>query len=625
MTLKDSVQAVLDHALKQLGVQQSARIEIARDEKFGDYACTSAMDQRVRDEAGIKNPRELATKLIGQIEKSDTPAISGLDRYHAGLTKLFSETEIAGPGFINLRIHNDVLFAIASGCLKNRAEYGRSDQKDGPRILFEFVSANPTGPLNVVSARAAALGDSCCNLLDAAGAKTEREYYVNDYGNQVNLLGLSALLRLAESAGVKLKFAERTKTKDGAPAYEFKNEPGIPFPSEGYHGQYLSDIAKSVAAKHKDIGLSETELNLLKKHSESADCNPGIFDTEELSGFKQHSVLFGRATAEYFLETQKEDLEGFRVKFDNFFQESRLHESGSVEKAKDSLGNHTYEEDGKILFKSTDYGDDKDRVIIRDDGRPTYLLADIAYHKDKKDRGYDKIINIWGPDHHGYIARLSGAMQALGLEKDKFQVLIAQQVNLLDDGEPVIMSKRTGKFITMKTLIEEIPVDVTRYFFVMRSFEAHLDFDFKEASDTSEKNPYYYVAYAHARIRSLLTKAEEAGLKPLEASDLATAKTGSGKMTDERRKLLWMIARFPEEIRDAAYSFEPHRMTGFLYLTAASLSRFYTMPANRILEMKPEEAAWLLAVLDCVSICLKNGLKLLGMEAPERLVRDQES
>ncbi|MBI3395325.1 MAG: hypothetical protein HY042_05785, partial [Spirochaetia bacterium] len=231
----------------------------------------------------------------------------------------------------------------------------------------------------------------------------------------------------------------------------------------------------------------------------------------------------GEAATDYFLETHKTDLERFRVTFTSFFRERSLHTSGSVLGVRKFLSDLLYTEDGKELFRSTDFGDDKDRVVVRDDGRPTYLLADIAYHKTKVDRGFDRIYNIWGPDHHGYIKRLSGALQVMGLPAERFRVLIAQQVNLLDAGTPIVMSKRTGRFITMDTLLEEIPIDVTRYFFVMRSFDAHLDFDFTAAKDTSDKNPYYYVAYAHARIRSIFAKAKERGLEPLTADGIRPA------------------------------------------------------------------------------------------------------
>ena len=619
MNLKEVVLKRIEEGLSALGPsvdRPPARVEYAREEKFGDYACTVAMDKRFREaypnRAGeFKNPRAFAQALLG--------ALTDLEEQ----SRIFSKMEIAGPGFLNLWVESDVLFRSAAQAVENSSEYGRTPNTAPRRIIFEFVSANPTGPLNVVSARAAALGDSMCNLLEAAGEQVHREYYVNDYGNQVDLLGRSCLLRFLERRGVPLRFA----AKGPGGEYTYPSGTGLAFPLEGYHGEYLADITAQALLAHSELTPSDAQVEEAKAvagrvRQAATDAVAIAQQAGELfttNGFVEAASALGRAALDAFLETHKRDLSLFRVRFDRFARESELHDSGAVLAAADSIARHVYAENGKKVFRSTEYGDDKDRVIIRDDGRPTYLLADIAYHKTKLERGFTHIYNIWGPDHHGYIKRMEGALAALGCPPGSFHVHIAQQVNLLEDGKPIVMSKRTGRFITLQTLLEEIPVDVSRYFFVMRSPESHLDFDFAEARDTSDKNPYYYVAYAHARIRSIFARAAERGLAPTE-SPFTRHKIA---LTEERRRLLFLCARFPEEVRDAAFAFEPHRLATFLYQLAAALSRFYGAKDNKIIDQNPETAAALLSILEATAICIKNGLALLGMEAPERMTRDE--
>ena len=317
---------------------------------------------------------------------------------------------------------------------------------------------------------------------------------------------------------------------------------------------------------------------------------------------------------EYNIEGQKRDLERFNVVFDNWFHEKGLHEAGDVERALEYLNDQKviYESEGKKFFSSTDYGDDKDRVVVRDDGRPTYLLADITYHKNKVDRRYDLILDIWGPDHHGYIARLSGAMQCMGYGSDRFRVLIAQQVNLVMEGEIVKMSKRLGNFSTMAELIDEIGVDVARYFFVMRSMDSHLDFDLALAKKQSSENPVFYLQYAHARICSIFREAESRGItyKPSEADK-------DHLQNPEAVNLLKLLAKFPEEIHDAAVSFEPHRIANFLLRLAQGYHRFYT--EHRVLSEEKGRTPAYLSLCDAVRIVLRNGLRLLGVSSPERM------
>lgn len=602
MVLNDIIINFFSSALSDLANQPvNARIENARDERFGDFACTSAMDNQIRELCGIKNPRELATKLEQKLIERNSQE------------QIFTKIEIAGPGYINVTLSPDFLFQFVLQSIQAQDQYGKTKTKSPRNIIFEFVSANPTGPLNIVSARAAALGDSCCNLLEAAGEKVYREFYVNDYGNQVNLLGISCLFRILELREIKIKFS--TKTPDGT--VQYKNEAGLPFPAEAYHGEYVKEI---VASFEKEFIIPKTQLDRLRTQSQRTDLTEANIYSEILDNqLNQIAAELGKRAVDQFLESQKNDLANFGVTFDQFFRESTLHKDGAVLKVATDLNDFVRKEDGKTLFLSSQFGDDKDRVIIRDDGRPTYLLADIAYHQTKIKRGFTHIFDIWGPDHHGYIARLSGAMQALGLAKDRFQVIIAQQVNLLENGQPVVMSKRTGKIITLNELMQEIPLDVVRYFFTMRSFDTHLDFDLTEAKDTSAKNPYYYVAYAHARICSILKKAEDQNRTP------KLTKPNQIEWSDERRRLLVLVARFPEEVKDAALNFEPHRLISFLYQIATATSRFYGVAENKIIDLDEKTAITLLTVLQSVAICLKNGLTLLGMNAPNRLDRDSTS
>lgn len=601
MTVKESVEKEIRAALRKIKLRADLplKIEYAREEKFGDYACTVAMDQRWRQlaaekDARFRNPLVLAESLAEILNE----------------TNKFSNVSAVPPGFLNLSLSAETMHSMVQAAAARPAAYGRSRRKkDARRIIFEFVSANPTGPLNVVSARAAALGDSCCNLLEASGEMVFREYYVNDYGNQVTLLGISCFYRYLESQGVRLRFAR--KNPEGV--FLHPPGPGLPFPAEGYHGSYLKNVSRRIAKEQPAI-LPPDDLVARLKAESTRDRAPEDYSAL-LKECQTYCENFGRYATQFFLKSQQGDLKKFRVSYDGFFLESTLHESGAVEKAAQHIVQKTYQEAGKTLFRSTDYGDDKDRVILREDGRPTYLLADIAYHKSKVDRGFTEIYDIWGPDHHGYIARLQGAMQALGFPAERFRVLIAQQVNMFDQGQPVVMSKRSGMLITMKDLLKDIPVDVLRYFFVMRSFDAHLDFDLGQARDTSEKNPFYYVAYAHARIQSIFQKAKERGLEP--------DSTGELEMTAERRRLFFLVARFPEEVVDCARTLEPHRLVTFLYHMATALSQFYGPPENKIIEQDKVVAGRLLELLRAVAACLKNGLALLGMKAPDRLQRER--
>ncbi len=540
-------EAVAGGALPGEILSLPVKIEYPRDSKFGDYATPLAMEaaRLLR-----KSPIAIAEALVPYISKD--PRIG--------------QAEAVKPGFINIFISHTHLYDILKRIGAEGRAYGRNTKEKPRRINLEFVSANPTGPMVIVSARAAALGDSIANLFEASGDTVEREFYVNDYGNQVTLFGKSVL--------------ERIKEIEGKP---------FSIPEDGYHGEYVRDIARYVA----DTFAAELAA---------------ITDDDGKAEF------CARRAIEHNVEDQRKDLEEFNVRFNRWFNERVLHESGDVERAFATLEGKGYiaEEDGKKVFLSSRFGDDKDRVVVREDGRPTYLMADIAYHNDKVKRGYDLIIDIWGPDHHGYIARLSGAMQALGFPPENFKILIAQQVNLLMEGVTVKMSKRLGRFSTMKELVEEIGVDVARYFFTIRSLESHLDFDLALAKKESSENPVFYLQYAHARICSIFREAEKRGI-PCDTSVAARAHLDN----PESEVIMKLLARYPEEISDAAETMEPHRIGTYLMKLAQSFHRFYVM--HRVLTDDREASATFMLLSDAVRYVMESGLALLGVSAPEQM------
>ncbi|MDA3901436.1 MAG: arginine--tRNA ligase [Spirochaetes bacterium] len=523
------------------------KIEYPKEEKFGDYSTPLALESaRVLKKA----PFVIGEILKQYIEKSS----------------LVEKVDVVKPGFINMFLSQQSLADYVVSAVAAGDSFGCSEKTDPLKYSIEFVSANPTGPLNVVSARAAALGDSLANILEAAGDKVDREFYVNDFGNQVNLFGLSVYSRYQELLGKEIQF-----------------------PEDGYQGEYVKDIAQHII--------------------DTNEFKPDQFSSEE-----EILAFFSNYAISYIVKSQQTVMEQFRVNYKQWFRESTLHESGIVQKTYEEMlaRNVIYDEEGKKFFSATDYEDDKDRVVVREDGRPTYLMADIAYHENKFARGYDSIIDIWGPDHHGYIARLRGAMIALGHDSDKFRVLIAQQVNLILDGEAVKMSKRLGRFSTMQELIDDIGVDAARYFFVARSMDSHLDFDIELAKKRSSENPVFYLQYAHARICSIFKEATKRSID-LSENEIRLEYVENA----EAQSLLKMIIRFPEEIADAATVFEVHRLANYLLRLAQGFHRFYTV--NRILTDDSDCTKSMLTVCSAVKNVLHNGLSILGVSLPESM------
>lgn len=472
--------------------------------------------------------------------------------------------EIAGPGFLNFYLQSDWVYDLLTRALEGGEAYGNAPAK-GERMQVEFVSANPTGPLHVGHGRGAAFGSALVNLLRAAGYDVEAEYYINDAGNQINNLALSVDARYQELLG---------KTVD--------------FPENGYHGHDIIETAQQIIDKYGDQYLALSE-------------------EERLAVFKPLAL-------KEKLAKLKEDLEAFHVPFDVWFSEKTLHEAGYIKETCDYLTKHgkMYEKDGARWLKSTDYGDDKDRVVIRDNGVPTYLAADIAYHRDKFRRKFDRIINIWGADHHGYVCRVKAAVSALGYDPDALEVLLLQMVSLYRNGQLVKMSKRTGESVTLAELIEEVGTDAARFFFIMRSIDSQLDFDLDLAKSQSNENPVYYIQYAHARIASIFRQAKEAGI-PMPS---ANAKLSALKEEAEI-DLIKKIGEYPEEIEEAARERAPHHIARYAHELAGLFHTFYNQ--CRIVGVEPELSEARLALVTAVQQTIRHALTMLGVSAPDKM------
>ncbi|MBG9446394.1 arginine--tRNA ligase [Cytobacillus firmus] len=496
-----------------------------------------------------KAPRVIAEELIASFDSSK-----------ASIEKI----EIAGPGFINFYMNNAYLTDLIPAVLGAGDQYGETTVGNNQKIQVEFVSANPTGDLHLGHARGAAVGDSLCNILDKAGYDVSREYYINDAGNQINNLALSVEARYFQALGLDKEM-----------------------PADGYHGEDIIGIGKKLADEHGDKYVNADE--------------------------KERFDFFRAYGLKYEMAKLKQDLEDFRVPFDVWYSETSLYHNGKIDTALQALkdNGHIYEEEGATWFRSTTFGDDKDRVLIKNDGSYTYLTPDIAYHKDKLERGFEKLINIWGADHHGYIPRMKAAIQALGYDREALEVEIIQLVHLYKNGEKMKMSKRTGKAVTMRDLVEEVGLDATRYFFAMRSADTHLDFDLDLAVSQSNENPVYYAQYAHARISSILRQGEEQGMSA-EAADYSLI--SAEKEIDVLKK----IGEFPQAVGEAAQKRMPHRITNYIYELASSFHSFYN--AEKVLDAEnPERTKARLALIKAVQTTLKNSLKLIGVSAPEKM------
>ncbi|MEK4566527.1 arginine--tRNA ligase [Alkalihalobacillus sp. FSL R5-0424] len=497
-----------------------------------------------------KAPKQIAEQITERLNKEKASV---------------SEINIAGPGFINFYMDNSFLRDVIKDVLSKPDTYGESDAGKGEKILVEYVSANPTGTLHLGHARGAAVGDAMCKIMEKAGYQMGREYYINDAGNQINNLAYSVEARYKQALGMDAEM-----------------------PEDGYHGKDIIEMGQELATAEGDSYLK-------------------LADEERLKAFRTYGL--NKA-----LEKIKVDLADYRVEFDTWFSEMSLYESGVIDRTLDVLRkqDEIYEEDGATWLRTTKYGDDKDRVLIKKDGSYTYLLPDIAYHEDKFNRGYDRLIDMMGADHHGYIARMKAAVEALGYNREKLDIQITQMVSLVQGGEKVKMSKRTGKAVTLRELMEEVGLDATRYFFAMRSLDTQLEFDMDLAVSKSNENPVFYAQYAHARVCSMLRQGEELGLSYSLDTDLSPI--DSVKEYD----LLKAIGDFPAVVADAAAKRTPHKVANYVHDLASALHSFYN--AERVLDAEaPEKSKARLALMKSTQITLQSALALLGVSAPEKM------
>ena len=547
-SIQESLLRSLREASRPLGAEPGeVTLEKPKDRARGDFASPLAMGLAKKLK---RPPLQIASEILASF-KPDKGLLSGF--------------EAAPPGFINLTLSPAVCAGALEKALAQGADFGRNAQGKGQKVLLEFVSANPTGPLNIVNARAAALGDSIASLLSACGTEVVREYYVNDAGNQARLFGESLEAALSRVQG---------EPKEA--------------PEGGYQGAYMEDLAKAYLDEEGEV--------------------PG-------GDFNVSCKKLGEWGMDRVIRWHRETLERYGIRFDRWFSERReLHDTGLVSRTLEKLEKMglTYEKDGATWIKTSEFGAHKDEVLLKSNGVPAYIVADIAYHLNKLDRGCTKAVNIMGPDHHGHILSMKAAHKALGFPEGSFDVLVAQQVNLLEGKEKVKMSKREGKFVTMDELLEKVGKDAARFFFVMRGPSSHLDFDIEVALKQTDENPVFYVQYAHARICSLLRKAKEAGLEPALKAD------GMGALREpEELSVLKEIMLYPQWVEESGRAYEPHRLVVYLNGLAANFHVFYAK--HRVIGEKPETARARLSLALGVKNVIHNALALLGVSAPEQM------
>ena len=500
------------------------------------------------------NPRQIANRIVQEIEKSKEQEI----------TKI----EIAGPGFINFYLENNVLHSVLREIMQQKSQFGRSDIGKNEKINIEFVSVNPTGPLHVGHGKCAAVGDALAKILKAAGYQVTTEYYINDHGKQIDTLGESVLARYQKLFGEN-----------------------IDFPENGYQGEYIIALAEEIRDRYDDKFINRNAKENIEFFKEYA----------------QNSIL----------QDIKNDLNSFGVRFDNWFSEKSLYDKNKVQPVIEKLlkENHVYRYEGALWFKASGFGDEKDRVVIRENGEPTYFASDIAYHDDKYNRGFHTLIDIWGADHHGYIKRMKAAVMAMGYNPDTFQVLLVQFVTLIKDGEVVGMSTRGGEFITLKNLLQEVGSDVARYFFLMHSHDSHTEFDLDIAKSQSMENPVFYIQYAYARICSIIEKGR---VNNVVLDDKIEEEVNLSLLDKKvELELIKKLANFRKTIENSAEHWKPHLIASYLHELAAQFHKYYTEYKVLGEDRKLSEAR--LYLVHCVKIVLENALFLLGIKAPEQM------
>ncbi len=550
--LRIQLQHQLAQSLKQAFPEQSlpsVEIETPADKKHGEFSSNIALKSA---KLFKKSPLDIAAEfqiifqnVIGQ----------------ADLKEKISKIEIKKPGFINFYLTHQAFYGVLEQVFEKRDDYGRIELKEKKKWQIEFVSANPTGPLSVAHARQAAVGDALANILNFIGYEVHKEYYINDGGNQIRILGESIRCRSRQILGEN-----------------------VPFLEDGYQGEYIKEMAQEFLNKENIQEVAQL---------------PVVEDF----------MAYGRDT---LLDVIKKELDDFGVHFDFWARESQIATPEKIEEALNFLKDKGYIEarDGAVWFLSTKFGDDKDRVVKKSDGAYTYLMPDIVYHKHKLDRGFDKLIDILGPDHHGYINRITAAVQALGWEKDALEVAIVQLATIYRNGTKVSMSTRGGQYVTLREVMDEVGVDVSRFFFLMRHMAAHLDFDLDLAKKESSENPVYYIQYAHARVHSMNTKAQEAGIKAKE-SNFGVLKES------EEIALINKIGEFSSSLNKCHYELDPYSLVTYLQELAACFHKFYDV--CRVVDADKDLSAERLGLVNAAKVVLANGLRLLGVSVPEKM------
>jgi len=577
--LREALRSLVPAVLAECPDPAQVVVERARDAQHGDFASNIAM--RLAKPAR-KNPRELAQAIIAALP----------------VNSLVAKAELAGAGFINFRLAKDAWFAELRNVAAQGDAYGRSNIGAGRKVMVEFVSANPTGPMHVGHGRGAAYGATLGNLLEATGHAVYREYYINDAGRQIDILAVSVYLRYLEMCGE-----------------------AVTFPSNGYRADYILPVAQALRGARGDA-LRRPAAEVMQGAPPDA---PAGDKDKHIDGLIENSrralgatefddiVLFAR---DAMLADIRNDLDEFRVHFDKWFSERELNKSGAVDRAIDALraSGHMYTSDGAEWFKSTDYGDDEDRVVIRANGEKTYFASDIAYHYDKRQRGHDLLVDVWGADHHGYVTRVRGALQALGAPGDCFEVTLMQLVSLFRGGEKLSMGKREGNFVTLRELRNEVGNDACRFFYLMRSHDQALDFDLELAKSRSNENPVYYVQYAHARVCSVM---KELGVRSLGYDAVQGAAHLALLANDHEQAVITALSRYPEIVERAALDRTPHSLVHYLRDLANTLHTYYNAE-KWIVEDAALRNARIMLVL-AVQQVIRNGLRILGVSAPESM------
>ncbi len=580
--MKDQLLSLFEQAIAQLKTDKvvpvehevNVQFERTRQKDHGDFATNVAMTLA---KPARRNPRELAELIVAALPQDS----------------LITKVDIAGPGFINLFLAQDARYSVLSTVFAQGDVYGLGEPNSKQKIMVEFVSANPTGPLHVGHGRGAAYGDALARILTAAGNTVEREYYVNDAGRQMDILAVSVWIRYLQA-----------------------NDVAIELPDNCYKGDYVVGMGQQLQQQHGATYLVPSEqLEQACAGLELEEALDAIISlAKNQLGTEGFDVFFALALNS-ILDDIRQDLSEFGVDYDTWFSERSLFDSGKIQRAIEKLkaSGDVYDKDGALWFKTTDYGDEKDRVVVRDNGQPTYFASDIAYHMDKLERGFDLAINVWGSDHHGYIPRVKASLQALGLDSDKLKVLLVQFAVLYRGGEKVGMSTRSGEFVTLRELRDEVGSDAARFFYAQRKSEQHMDFDLDLAKSQSNDNPMYYVQYAHARICRIFDTAAE---REIDTSDIANANFAELD-SDHESTLLTLLQRFPEIVQTAANNYEPHQITYYLRDLATAFHSYYN--TVKFLEAETAQRNAMLALSHACRQVLKNGLGIIGVGAPNSM------